>query len=856
MIDTQWPWRYLMGESLRAGEFPLWNPFQQLGYPIHADVRSVWNPEALLTSFVFGPGPLALHLILLGYFLLAGLGMYKLLLRWKLPLWDALAGGAVYMLCGYMVGQAQDMPRIAAAALLPWSIGAWIGMREDAGKWRPALWFGFWMYAQLSAGYQAIAIIVNYLFLLLFVQELWWLICAKKSVWPLFKRHIMGYGILVLLSLPMLYSLWESAPYVARFGEGVTEEQALNHPFSPASFLSFFSPWAVTVDHSIFQTDVSMRNAFFGIIGLLLMVVGMLRWKSLDRSLRGMVGFGLLAVLPALGHFTPVRMWLYHHIPLFNLFKTPAYFILFFLFAAIALGAYSLRFVDGVRLKKLPWMLLVFAVFCGWMASRSNAIDPVTNAIWGRMAWQLGASSVLLLPLAWKGSLVMWRWIWIAEMVLALQFNLPETAVEERSPESHSQFYAHLPHGFALQPQQRLAEQSEMKMSFPGIFRNNGVFQKRISAAGFNSFYFDQLNELERDTLQYQRLMQLPPAFWESPQGDTLTEGNGFHPIEWMALRPHKIKLKVRTEQEGRLHLVQSNYPGWQLSVDGQPQDIAQTAGMFLAVDVAAGEHNISFSYHNKPILLLLVFSGSLWLLLSLYLLWTYCGRTRALAVSTGVLLLVLGGGQWHQWQNKKRQAEWRKIEQERDHAFLLGIGEDMATNWGVGWNPFGTAWNGGLNSWKVYLENLHRDTILFVQASARQPALWEMVNFYYPQQLKGHTTDAGLAWKLIYRKEVVQEEWHALSTAQDAFLMAGNERLSKGSHTLLLRWRSALPIPSSCRWVAELAEAQLWYGVDPASGFMELQLDEHPPGSLKLYLWNPELEALPAVEYQFAIYP
>lgn len=856
MIDTQWPWRYLMGESLRAGEFPLWNPFQQLGYPIHADVRSVWNPEALLTSWVFGPGPLALHLILLAYLLLAGLGMYQLLLRWKLPLLDALTGGVVYMLCGYMVGQAQDMPRIAAAALLPWSVAAWLGMREQAGKWKAALLFGFWMYAQLSAGYQAIAIIINYLFLLLFALEIGKLLSHKKSVWPLFKSHVIGYGTLVLLSLPMLYSLWESAPFVARFGEGVTEEQALNHPFSPASFLSFFSPWAVTVDHPIFQTDVSMRNAFLGIVGLLLMTVGILRWKTLDRSLRGLMGFGILAILPALGHFTPVRMWLYHHIPLFNLFKTPAYFILFFLFAAIVVAANSLRLVEGIRLKKLPGLLLVFSVLCGWMAYRSGSVDPGSSEVWRRMAWQLGVSTILLLPLAWKGSLCIWRWVWIAEMVVALQFNLPETAVEVRSPSSYSQYYEHLPHGFALQPQQILEEQSEINMSFPGIFRNNGVFQKRISPAGFNSFYFDQLNALERDSSRYQRLLRLPPAFWETRQGDTLIEGNGFPPMEWIALQAHEIQLKTLADQSGRLHLLQSKYPGWQVTIDTEPQALAETTGMFLAVDVPAGEHYITFSYRHPTILKLLAFSGSLWLLLSGGLLWTIFGRTWALSIIASVLLLLLAGVQWHGWQKKRHAAQIKMIEQERGAAFLLGIGEDMSRDWGPGWNPFGAPWNGSLNNWKSYLEELPRDTILFVQASARHAALWEMVDNHYPHRLKESSNNSQIAWKLLYRDEKLQEEWHALRSSAEAFLTAGNLELPEGSHTLLLRWRSATPIPSSCRWVAELPEADLWYGVAPASGFMELQLQAHPTGNLKLYLWNPEMESLPAVEYQYAIYP
>ena len=44
MLDCFLPWRYFVGESLQNGNLPFWNPYQHLGYPIHADLRSVWYP--------------------------------------------------------------------------------------------------------------------------------------------------------------------------------------------------------------------------------------------------------------------------------------------------------------------------------------------------------------------------------------------------------------------------------------------------------------------------------------------------------------------------------------------------------------------------------------------------------------------------------------------------------------------------------------------------------------------------------------------------------------------------------------------------------------------------------------------
>jgi hypothetical protein len=40
LIDQAYPWKYFIGECLREGLLPLWNPYQLLGSPIHADPQS------------------------------------------------------------------------------------------------------------------------------------------------------------------------------------------------------------------------------------------------------------------------------------------------------------------------------------------------------------------------------------------------------------------------------------------------------------------------------------------------------------------------------------------------------------------------------------------------------------------------------------------------------------------------------------------------------------------------------------------------------------------------------------------------------------------------------------------------
>jgi hypothetical protein len=87
-------WSFL-GDSIVAGQIPLWNPFEMAGYRFAADPQSGWlyAPPMLLFSS-FSPG-LALRLFIVFNPLLAGLGSYAFLRKESLGRAAATAGGIV-----------------------------------------------------------------------------------------------------------------------------------------------------------------------------------------------------------------------------------------------------------------------------------------------------------------------------------------------------------------------------------------------------------------------------------------------------------------------------------------------------------------------------------------------------------------------------------------------------------------------------------------------------------------------------------------------------------------------------------------------------------------------------------------
>ena len=670
-LDTLLPWRYYMGECLRNGYFPFWLPFQQMGYPLHADVRSVWNPEALFTSFFASNTLTLLHWLLPAYLLLAGLGMRQMLIGFNRHINTATLFGAVYMLNGYMVSQAQDLPRIAAAALLPWVVNAWLKLREHPLNIRAAISFALWQYFMFTSGYQALSIMLSYLFLVLFISEQFPLQAGRSL--NLFKGHSLAYGVLLLLCAPIVYSIYQSSAYVGRFNvqDGLSAELALGNPFSPACFLSFLAPSTVTLDLPILKTDISMRNAFLGTLMLGLWPAALWRLKKHKTEAIVFI-FGSISALAALGHHFPLRLWLYEHLPLMNMFKTPAYFIVFFQLAwVLALSAVweQTKRIHFIYTLALGLTLTIWGYYMGgrwgqWVQD----IHP--HAFHTRLALHgLATAGFSFLALLFNNK-TFWSVLIISELLLATILQMPVTATHAQSPKFLIQYFHYLPMGFHPQPQQALELQTDMANSYAQLYRNNSLFNKRISAEGFNSFYFDKLHQLEADTPIYRQLMSLTPAFWADslfthpefgqmalPQKASWQKAGIY---KFLAITPNTIEPQIK--RNGWLVLQQSAYPGWKVYLDGHAVKPKTINHMQMGIWVPKNTKTVVWKYKNTPLIVLSILSFSI---LGCLLILQVKNQFGFKITWISLAILTLGIGlKWgqYQWQSGQQLEEVQKL--------------------------------------------------------------------------------------------------------------------------------------------------------------------------------------------------
>src|SRR5262249_20111994 len=65
---------------------------------------------------------------------------------------------------------------------------------------------------------------------------------------------------------------------------------------------------------------------------------------------------------------------------------------------------------------------------------------------------------------------------------------------------------------------------------------------------------------------------------------------------------PERVEGSAHVEGEG-IYVVLSDawYPGWEASVDGQPTPLLRADGLFRAIRIAPGDHDVVFTYRSRP---------------------------------------------------------------------------------------------------------------------------------------------------------------------------------------------------------------------------------------------------------------
>ena len=585
-LTYYYPVRTLISDALNNGELPLWTPFINMGYPLHADLQAgAWNPVIWIFGFLTNYTLAAFHYELLFYISFAGIGFYFLCKEFGGGRAVAFTMGIAYMFSGFMIDSVQFFTCISAACYIPYIFIFFrrMLMRQEM---RDALLLALFLYLLFTGGYPSLFIILSYL---LFAYTLF--IFFKSDHKKIFVKKILMPAVVaciffILLSLPAIISFYQHLPEIER-GKSQALAVVLENSMNPSSTLSLLTPFGTTAMDNWLHSSILMRSIYIGIIPLIFLIDAFFN-KGLRKNKEIIFFFvcSLIMLGMAWGEFFFLRQFAYYTLPLMNSFRHPALFRLFSIFFFLLIAAVSFNSwksseeINVVRLKNiilaLTGITLVIGLISILFLNGFPSISKLSSIALKDLLLKLNFGGRYLIQIPFViGILLLSYWaiikkkytqlicfIIIADMFFATQLNMPITVYGAKSFTTIEQLINRNSIKFPVPGNTSIAENSLNSVDAEFVAGSRLPFTKKI---GRNDYFITPGNLLKQD------------QFYESAIKDSIfknpvlyfTDSNTSS-IQIKSFSANELHATVKKKSAGSLIYLQNNYHGWQAFVDGK----------------------------------------------------------------------------------------------------------------------------------------------------------------------------------------------------------------------------------------------------------------------------------------------
>jgi hypothetical protein len=601
-------WRQGVSDLIQQGSFPLWSPFQHLGFPLHADPETGANyPIVWLIAALGGYDFFWFNIEWCLHIAIAGWGVYFLLQSMDIRKSIAFLAAISFMGCGVFVSNAQNYIYLIALAWSPWALRE-LRLLLQTEQRRYAASFALVMFMMTTGGYPGITIIFCYGLIL---ASLYWLTKDRAHWSGMLRKKAPGLLIsgllIVLLTAPHFLSVAEFLPQLTR-AEGLSEKRILENPFPLDAYASFLTPYAVGTRTDVdWHSDFSMINGYIGIIMLSVILAWIIaKGKTRREWMLFIAAIGLLIV--ALGEATPLRMWLCK-LPALGLFRHPSIFRFHALLALIILGACVMhrwqqsgelrQWIKGIGITAGLLILLCtlhppVALATSWGTSWQEWLErPFESVIhWHDRIWMQSIVSALLLFGTW--AMVKWgksnHGILIIAMLdlwLAVQWNAPATVVYPfKFVPNQERLQAVLDEPIHYQNEALLPFCSEMDtLNLEPIAENEFMYLRKPAWDGYNSFILRGYDDYEHDST----------AHWTLEKG--LLFSNDSVLIQGVSIGANAFSCQTTASEVSHLVLQQNAHSNWSCTVDETVVPIRTVKHTLMEIEIPAGTHHVQFTY-------------------------------------------------------------------------------------------------------------------------------------------------------------------------------------------------------------------------------------------------------------------
>lgn len=696
-FDCWLAWRHFITLALKNGELPLWNPLQQMGYPVYADLQGpMWYPEALALGGTIGHSIWTLQALFLAYVIIGGIGFMRLCVTVHRESRSGLIAGLAYALCGFLVAHQMHFYAIISAAWMPWFLAAQLRLMRTP-HWRTVVEAALCMMMMLTGGNHTFTIIAAYLLPFLFLSHVIgaWRHGDRKSIARLLTHELLFLGLTVVLACGTFYSWIEVSPYLGRM-HGLPYELSSEGPFNPTALPTLLFPGLFGKNDWSIGTHPAMANGNMGALMLAFAIIALLRKRTATENIFAV--FGIICALLSFAQDLPLHHFAWRWLPGLNVFRFPSYYLYFTMLGTLLLAAGSLKedarwrwgrqrsFLIGTGCVLLVGTALLlflperFApapadalrrslfeqvrafgygqrLFYGWMVTGSVVTVAFVLALRNRLT-ALVLLGVVFLEMGWNTHLCVWN--------TALS-DIPPSVIHAR--------LAQLPRGPVVPDLRPMIEHHDSGESLHYLWRNTQTFLGMPSREGFNSFWPSHTDSLINHHPELVEAMDKQPMVYltdnllhEShlghlqpdsstvfvPQmirGGRLPRGtpavpNDLHRspedlVAFTAFQYGRFALRTSTKAATFLVVQQTWFPGWTIRIDEVPAEVVRVNVAAFGALLPAGEHRVVVAFEKPLAPWLMGISMTAFFLALLILALSHSGPARALTVTGSV---VVGG--------------------------------------------------------------------------------------------------------------------------------------------------------------------------------------------------------------------
>jgi len=366
------PPRFFWVESLKNGDFPLWNPYQFSGHPFFANPQhAVLYP--LNSLFFLLPFDLAFNAIIILHFFLGGLFIYFLLKDLNVNTTGALISGLIFMLSGYLLSVHSLLNCLLSVIWTPLIMMFFRRAIANPGFKNEVLAAIFISISFFGGGVEIVygnffVLLLMGIFLpfpeIMFVGDKprrYKFIGSVPIYWGRIRVLFRRFKSLVIVSIIFLFlSAIQLIPFLELWihsirGKGISYQEATVWSFAPKDILLFFLPdaYGYFLDMKRYWvTQCWFKTLYTGGLPFILSLIFFL-FPHPPLSPRGekdeVRGFGkdrrfylsliLLSLFLSLGQYNPLYPFIFKYVPFFNGIRYPVKFLyIFILILSITAG--------------------------------------------------------------------------------------------------------------------------------------------------------------------------------------------------------------------------------------------------------------------------------------------------------------------------------------------------------------------------------------------------------------------------------------------------------------------------------------------------------------------------------------